>query len=277
MIAHRDPIHRDDSTGTGGKLPRIRLHGIHRSFGEHRVLRGIDLELREGENLVIVGRSGEGKSVLLKIIDGLLEPDQGEVWIDETRVDKASRRELNLLRRRIAMVFQGSALFDSMTVEENVAFPYVEAREYSRTEIRERVVRNLRRVRLTDPSVLEKKPAELSGGMRKRVGVARALSMEPEIILWDEPTTGLDPVTSDAINDLILTVQQETKATSIVVTHDMKCAFKVGNRIALLHRGRFAHDASVKETERTDSPLVRQFINGDAAGPLTEEDHDLAR
>ncbi len=170
------------------------------------------------------------------------------------------------------MFFQGSALFDSMTVEENVAFPYREEKRLSRKEIRERVVENLKRVHLTDPGVLEKKPAELSGGMKKRVGVARALSQEPEIVLWDEPTTGLDPVTADAVNDLIQETQDHTGATSVVVTHDMPSAFKVGDRMALLHKGRIAYEGSIEETRETENPLMRQFIDGTATGPLTEEE-----
>jgi phospholipid/cholesterol/gamma-HCH transport system ATP-binding protein len=249
----------------------IRLVDVHLAFGANRVLRGVDLEVAEGETVVIVGRSGEGKSVLLKTIVGLLQPDKGEIWIGEDRVDQASLKRLNQIRRRIAMVFQGSALFDSMTVEENVAFPYVEESALSKSEIRKRVVENLRRVHLTDPGVLQKKPAELSGGMKKRVGVARALSMRPDILFWDEPTTGLDPVTGDAINDLILETKRATGATSIVVTHDMASAFKVGDRIAMLHQGRILHAASVEETQRTENPIVRQFIKGEAVGPLTEE------
>jgi len=251
--------------------PRIRLRDVHCSFGENRVLRGVNLEVRKGETVIVVGRSGEGKSVLLKTIDGLLKPDRGEVWIDENRMDRLPYRRLGQIRRRIAMVFQGSALFDSMTVEENVAFPYVEERILSHKEIRDRVIQNLQRVQLTDTSVLRLKPAELSGGMKKRVGVARALSQEPEIIFWDEPTTGLDPVTADAVNDLILNVQEVTHATSIVVTHDMASAFKVGDRIAMLHQGRIVHNGSVAETQNSDNPMVRQFVNGEAEGPLTEE------
>lgn len=250
---------------------RIRLRNVHRSFGTKPVLRGVNLDVRKGETVVVVGRSGEGKSVLLKTIDGLLKPDEGEVWIDQYRMDQLPYRQLSRVRRRIAMVFQGSALFDSMTVEENVAFPYVEERMLSRKEIRERVVENLRKVQLTDERILKLKPAELSGGMKKRVGVARALSQEPEVIFWDEPTTGLDPVTADAVNNLILDVQEVTRATSIVVTHDMASAFKVGDRIAMLHRGRIVYDGPVEETRECENPLVRQFVRGEAVGPLTEE------
>jgi len=157
-----------------------------------------------------------------------------------------------------------------MTVEENVAFPYRERRLLADKSIRERVVENLRRVHLVDPGVLRKKPAELSGGMKKRVGVARALSMEPEIILWDEPTTGLDPVTADAINDLILEVQQSTHATSVVVTHDMASVFKVGNRVAMLNQGVIVYTGTVEETRETENPMVSQFVQGRAQGPLTE-------
>ncbi|NUN96217.1 MAG: ATP-binding cassette domain-containing protein [Candidatus Omnitrophica bacterium] len=259
---------------TERRRARIRLADIHLAFGPQPVLRGVSLDVHEGETLVVVGRSGEGKSVLLKTIDGILKPDRGEVWVDQERMDSLRARELSLARRKIAMVFQGAALFDSMTVEENVAFPYVEHGTCRTAEVRERVVENLRRVHLTDPAVFSKKPAELSGGMKKRVGVARALSMEPEIILWDEPTTGLDPVTADAINDLILETQASTRATSVVVTHDMASAFKVGNRVAMLHQGRVVYTGSVEETRATENPLVRQFVEGRASGPLTDGARD---
>ncbi|MCA9423945.1 MAG: ABC transporter ATP-binding protein [Candidatus Omnitrophica bacterium] len=254
--------------------PRIRLEDVHIAFGPNRVLRGVNLRIAKGETLVVVGRSGEGKSVLLKHIIALLRPDRGEVWIDDYRMDTLEMSLLTMVRKKVAMIFQGSALFDSMTVEENVAFPYREEKRLPKKEIRERVVENLRRVHLTDPSVLEKKPAELSGGMKKRVGVARALSMEPEIVLWDEPTTGLDPVTADAINDLIQETQEHTGATSVVVTHDMASAFKVGDRMALLHRGRIVYEGTIEETQDTTHPLMRQFIDGTAVGPLTEEEEE---
>jgi phospholipid/cholesterol/gamma-HCH transport system ATP-binding protein len=251
--------------------PRIRLVDLHIAFGTQQVLKGVHLEVFEGETLVVVGQSGVGKSVLLKIINGILTPDRGEVWVDDQRVDELSTRALSRMRRKIAMVFQGAALFDSLSVADNVAFPYVENTNLPRGEIERRVVENLRRVHLTDPAVLRKKPAELSGGMKKRVGVARALSMEPEIILYDEPTTGLDPVTADAINDLILETQEATHATSVVVTHDMASAFKVGNRVAMLHGGRVVYAGSAEETRTVSNPLVSQFVQGRAEGPLTDE------
>lgn len=260
-------------TPSPANTSRIRFEDVHIAFGSNRVLRGVNLSVRKGETLVVVGRSGEGKSVLLKHVIALLRPDRGEVWIDDYRMDSLEMSTLTLIRKKVAMIFQGSALFDSMTVEENVGFPYLEERRLPRKEIRERVIENLRRVHLTDPGVLEKKPAELSGGMKKRVGVARALSMEPEIVLWDEPTTGLDPVTADAINDLIQETRETTGATSMVVTHDMASAFKVGDRMAMLHRGRIVFEGSMVEAKETDNPLVRQFIEGRATGPLTEEDH----
>ncbi len=257
-------------SGFQERATRIRLVDVHLAFGPQKVLRGVNLEVYEGETLVVVGRSGEGKSVLLKVIDGILKPDQGEVWIDDERIDTLHARALNQVRSKIAMVFQGAALFDSMTVEENVAFPYTESRGLRAREVRNKVIENLRRVHLIDPSVLTKKPAELSGGMKKRVGVARALSVEPQIILWDEPTTGLDPVTADAINDLILETQQHTGATSVVVTHDMASAFKVGNRVAMLHRGTVVYTGSVEETRESINPMVSQFVQGRSQGPLTE-------
>jgi len=250
------------------------LEDVHIAFGANQVLRGVNLRVQKGKTVVVVGRSGEGKSVLLKHIIALLKPDRGEVWIDDYRMDTLELGVLTMIRKKVAMIFQGSALFDSMTVEENVAFPYREEKRLSNNEIRERVIENLRRVHLTDPGVLEKKPAELSGGMKKRVGVARALSMEPEIVLWDEPTTGLDPVTADAINDLIQETQDHTGATSVVVTHDMASAFKVGDRMALLHRGGIVYEGSIEETRDTVHPLMRQFIDGTATGPLTEGEEE---
>lgn len=269
MISGNDSL---QTTASGGSSPEvcIRLVDVHLAFGSQRVLRGVNLEILHNETMVVVGRSGEGKSVLLKVIDGILKPDKGEVWIEDQRIDTLTPRALNEFRRRIAMVFQGAALFDSMTVEENVAFPYRERRLLAERSIRERVVENLQRVHLIDPGVLRKKPAELSGGMKKRVGVARALSMEPEIILWDEPTTGLDPVTADAINDLILETQQSIRSTSVVVTHDMASAFKVGNRFAMLHQGVIVYTDTVDKTRTTENPLVSQFVQGRAQGPLTE-------
>jgi len=258
-----------------GTPVRIRLIDIHVGFGDQPVLKGVNLEVYEGETLVVVGRSGEGKTVLLKIIDGLLQPERGEVWIDNVRTDTLSPRQLIPFRRKIAMVFQGSALFDSMTVAENVAFPYQEKKSTSAADLRDRVHNNLRRVHLDDASVLEKKPAELSGGMKKRVGVARALSVEPEIILYDEPTTGLDPVTADAINDLILETQASTNATSVVVTHDMASAFKVGDRVAMLHGGQVVYVGGVEETQTSTNPMVNQFVEGNAVGPLTEGGEEI--
>lgn len=264
------PLPMETSPPVQERAKRIRLSDVHLAFGPQKVLKGVNLEVLEGETLVVVGRSGEGKSVLLKVIDGILKPDRGEVWIDEEKINSLRARVLNQIRSKIAMVFQGAALFDSMTVEENVAFPYTESRGLKAREVRDQVVENLRRVHLIDPSVLSKKPAELSGGMKKRVGVARALSVEPQIILWDEPTTGLDPVTADAINDLILETQQHTGATSVVVTHDMASAFKVGNRVAMLHRGTVVYTGSVDETRESTNPMVSQFVQGRSQGPLTE-------
>jgi phospholipid/cholesterol/gamma-HCH transport system ATP-binding protein len=244
----------------------IEVRGIHKAFGALSVLRGVDLDVRSGETLVILGQSGGGKSVLLKVIAGLLEPDQGTVRIDgkgrgDLGVDEAETAAL-----RFAYLFQGAALFDSLTVGENVTFALRRFTRKSREELRAIAEERLEWVGLR--GIQDKKPAELSGGMRKRVGLARAIAMDPAYVLYDEPTTGLDPISSDAIAELILSLQSRLKSTSIVVTHDMALAFKVGDRLCLLNQGRM-HAAADREAFRSmEDETVQQFIHGRATGPI---------
>lgn len=244
----------------------ITLQGVTKTFQGRRVLDGLDFSIARGETVVIIGRSGEGKSVLLKHIVRLLEPDAGSIWVDGAEVTTLPREGLFGLRKRFGMLFQGAALFDSMTICENVGLGLSEHSGLPPDAVRERACRCLAMVGLAQ--VEDKLPSELSGGMKKRAGLARAIAMEPDYILYDEPTTGLDPITSDAINDLILKLQRELHVTSVVVTHDMASAFKIADRVAMLSRGRMIYAGSVDEIRNTDHPMVRQFIEGSAQGPL---------
>ncbi|PJA27850.1 MAG: ABC transporter ATP-binding protein [candidate division Zixibacteria bacterium CG_4_9_14_3_um_filter_46_8] len=244
----------------------IELINLHKSFGKKKVLDGASLTINKGETLTIIGRSGVGKSVMLKHIIRLLEPDSGDVLIDGQNVLAFSRKELMAFRRRFGMLFQGAALFDSMTVDENVGLSLREHTEIPEPEIREIVSKKLRSVGLKDVEHL--KPAELSGGMKKRVGLARAIAMNPEYILYDEPTTGLDPIMADAINELIIRMREELNVTSICVTHDMVSAYKISDRIAMIYEGKIIFTGSPDEVKSTDNPIVQQFIQGKAEGPI---------
>lgn len=244
----------------------ITLSGLSKRFGEQTVLRGVDLHIARGEQRVILGKSGQGKSVLLKLMVGLLMPDEGSVLVDGQEVTRLSRRGLFSLRRRFGMVFQGGALFDSMSVGENIALALREHTNDSEARVRERVQAALIQVGLEQS--YEKMPSELSGGMRKRASLARAIVTEPEYILYDEPTTGLDPISADAINLLIRRLDEELGITSIVVTHDMVSAFKVGRRFALLNEGRIIFEGSSREAQATTEGPMRQFIDGTSEGPL---------
>lgn len=241
----------------------IRLVEVHKSFGPKRVLAGFTLDVVEGETMVIIGYSGTGKSVAAKHIVGLLEPDSGEVWVDGLEVPALPRRELYALRARIGYVFQFAALFDSLTIGENVAMGLRKQKELEEAEIAERVHEALSLVDL--PDAAPRFPAELSGGMRKRVGIARAIALRPKYLLYDEPTTGLDPVTSAIIDQLMLRMQRQLGVTSIVITHDMNSAYRVGTRIAMLYEGRVRQVGTVEEIRRTGDPVVRQFIEGRAS------------
>ena len=239
----------------------IILDDVHKSFGENRVLRGFSLEVKEGETMVIIGFSGSGKSVAIKHIVGLLEPDQGRVFVDGQEVQTLTRQELYKLRAQIGYVFQFAALFDSLTVADNVAMGLRKQGLLTEPEIHERVHEALELVDLAD-DVGVRLPAELSGGMRKRVGIARAIALRPKYLLYDEPTTGLDPVTSAIIDQLMVRMQKQLGVTGIVITHDMRSAYTVGTRIAMLYEGQVRQVGTVDEIKQTKDPVVRQFIEG---------------
>jgi phospholipid/cholesterol/gamma-HCH transport system ATP-binding protein len=238
----------------------IEVRNLSKSFGSHRVLDGVSFRVEPGESVVIIGRSGGGKSILLKNLIGLIQPDSGEVLIDGQTISTMNERELLRVRRRFGMLFQGAALFDSLTVAENVGFVLLRERKLSPAEIDQRVGEALEMVEL--PGIQNKKPAELSGGMKKRVGLARAIVYRPEIVLYDEPTTGLDPIVSDSIDQLIARVNQHLKVTSVVVTHDMRSARRVGQRILLLHDKRIYVSDTPENIFRSNDPVVYQFVNG---------------
>ena len=236
----------------------ISVKNVHKSFGKKKVLDGLDLEVPRGETVVIMGRSGSGKSVLLKLIAGLIPLDAGEIWFDNTEISKLKTKEMNVLRQKIGMLFQSAALFDSMTVAENVAFMLDQHTNYTEQEMLRIVDEKLELVDLE--GVQNLRPAELSGGMRKRVGLARALAFNPEVIFYDEPTTGLDPVTCTEINQLIIDLHERLKVTSIVVTHDMHSAFSVGTRMVMIHEGRRLAHGTPDEIINIDDPILQQFV-----------------
>ncbi len=244
----------------------IEIVDLKKSFNGKKVLDGVNLKIERGKITVIIGRSGEGKSVLLKHIIGLLKPDSGSIYLDGIDITKLDEKELNRIRRRFGMLFQGSALFDSMTVEENVAFPLVEHTDLPMEEIRAVVREKLRLVGLV--GVEKMMPADLSGGMKKRVALARAIAMDPEIVLFDEPTTGLDPIMSDAIARLILDTQRNLHTTYVVITHDIPLTYKIADCVAMLHQGKIIECGTVEEIRRTSNPVVRQFLEGRAEGPI---------
>src|SRR5512132_2002690 len=238
----------------------IQLVDVYKAFGSKKILQGFSLDVPEGETMVIIGYSGTGKSVAIKHIVGLLEPDAGTVFVDGLEVPKLPRRELYKLRARIGYVFQFAALFDSMTVGENVAMGLRKQNELDEREISERVNEALDLVDL--PDAAPRFPAELSGGMRKRVGIARAIALRPKYILYDEPTTGLDPVTSAVIDELMVRMRKKLGVTSIVITHDMKSAYRVGSRIAMLYEGKVRQVGDVETIRHSRDPVVRQFVEG---------------
>ncbi|MEM1109859.1 MAG: ATP-binding cassette domain-containing protein [Planctomycetota bacterium] len=263
-----------NATSTAGpktEEPIIRLRGLHKRFGPMAVLNGLDLDFRPGETTVILGPSGTGKSVTLKHIVGLLQPDAGEVYFHEHRVDRLKERDLVDLRKRIGFLFQMGAMFDSMTVGQNVEFPLVEHTNMTRRQRAEKVDRLLKMVGLGKTQ--DKMPADLSGGQRKRAALARAIALEPEVMLYDEPTTGLDPIRSDVINELILALTKQLGMTSIVVTHDMNSANKVADRMVLLYEGQVAADSDPCTFRNSQSELVQRFIRGQA----DQQDIELIR
>ena len=244
----------------------IRIRGLRKRLGGRAVLDGVDLDIQDGECVVVIGRSGTGKSVLLKHILGLMTADEGSIQIDGVEIVGMSERELDEVRQKFGMLFQGAALFDSLTVGENVGLGLREHGRLSDDEIRKRVSERLDWVGLE--GVEDTKPASLSGGMRKRVGLARAIAMDPRYILYDEPTTGLDPIMADAIDSLIRGMQKRLGVTTIVVTHDLDSAFKVGDRFAMLHEGKIVFFGNAQETRSGSNAMVKQFIEGSSTGPI---------
>ncbi|MGH7714214.1 MAG: ABC transporter ATP-binding protein [Gemmatimonadaceae bacterium] len=240
----------------------IQLENVHKAFGRKKVLQGFSLDVNEGETMVIIGYSGSGKSVAIKHIVGLLTPDQGTVFVDDAEVPRLPRQDLYELRGRIGYVFQFAALFDSLTIGENVAMALRKHDNLSEEQIKDRVHEVLELVDL--PNVTDRYPAELSGGMRKRVGIARAIAARPKYILYDEPTTGLDPVTSAVIDEMMIRMRDRLGVTSVVITHDMRSAYRVGTRIAMLYEGKLRQVGTVEEIQKTRDPVVRQFVEGRA-------------
>lgn len=249
--------------------PIVRLVNVHKSFGPLKVLRGITLDIYRGQTTVVLGPSGAGKSVLLKLIVGLLRPDRGEVWFEDKRVDRMRESELVEVRKKIGFLFQMGALFDSMTVGENICFPLVEHTALNEEERLERCRKVLRIVGLG--GIENKMPAELSGGQRKRVALARAIVLEPELVLYDEPTTGLDPIRADVINELILVLTRQLGITGIVVTHDIASATKIADRMLMLYDGRIIADGSPESFRRSSDQLVQRFMEGRADEADLEE------
>jgi phospholipid/cholesterol/gamma-HCH transport system ATP-binding protein len=245
-------------------LPMITVRSLAKKIGQQEILRGVDLEVATGETLAIIGRSGGGKSVLLKHLVGLMEPDAGEIWIEGKNITGMNERQLGAIRRKVGILFQGGALFDSMTVEENIAFPLREAGERNPNVLRAKVDEMLEVMEMEGEQT--KMPVSLSGGMKKRVGLARSIIRRPSCVLYDEPTSGLDPVVADSINRLIRRLQQRFGMTSIVVTHDMKSAFDVADRIAYLHEGRIYFHGTSAELQESSDPLIQDFLLGRSDG-----------
>lgn len=238
----------------------IQVRQLRKSFGPQAVLDGVDLSVDKGESVVIIGRSGGGKSILLKHLIGLLSPEAGDVLIDGKSIARMNERQLLVVRRNFGMLFQGAALFDSLTVAENVGFVLQRERKLTAIEIARKVNEALEMVDLAGTQ--EKKPAELSGGMRKRVGLARAIIYQPEIVLYDEPTTGLDPIVADSIDQLIVRIREQMAVTTVAVTHDMRSARRIGQRILMLHNGRVHFTGTPDETFQSKDPVVYRFVNG---------------
>ena len=248
----------------------IEIINLCKSFNDNKVLDNLNLNIRSGETTVIIGRSGCGKSVLLKHIVGLLKPDSGQIIIDGTDITRIGQKGLNNFRMKFGMLFQGAALFDSLTIGENVGFALLEHSDMPKIDIYKRVKECLAMVGLS--GIEELKPAELSGGMRKRVGLARSICINPEIILYDEPTTGIDPIMGDAINELIIQLHDKLKVTSVAVTHDIVSAYKIADRVTMLYEGKIIAGGSPDEIKNTPNPVVHQFITGAAHGPITEKE-----
>jgi len=250
--------------------PKIELRGVKKRFGPKVVLDGIDLTLERGSSLVVIGGSGTGKSVTIKCVLGILRPDSGQIFVDGEDVTHLRGRAREAMLRKFGMLFQGSALFDSLTVWENVAFGLIQGRGMARKQARDIAIQKLAKVGL-GPEVASLSPAELSGGMQKRVGLARAIAADPEIIFFDEPTTGLDPIMADVINELIVDTVKDVGATTLSITHDMVSARKIADRIAMLYKGKIIWDGATKDIDRSGNAFVDQFIHGSAEGPIKME------
>ncbi|MFZ2196713.1 MAG: ABC transporter ATP-binding protein [Thermodesulfovibrionales bacterium] len=253
----------------------IKLIGLYKTFAANKVLQGLGLEVGKGESRVIIGGSGSGKSVILKHIIGILKPDKGDVFIEGVNITTLQENELYEVRKKFGMLFQMAALFDSMNIWENVGFALMRQKNMKLKDVKEIAIEKLKMVGLVGVENLS--PAELSGGMKKRVGLARAIAHEPEILLYDEPTTGLDPITADAINDLIVEMRERLSVTSVAITHDMNSAYKIADRISMLYEGKIIQTGSPSEIKNTENPVVRQFITGSAVGPIKIEGVDLER
>ena len=258
----------EKSCRRGSEETMILVKDVYKSFGSNHVLRGLNLEVKCGESMVVIGGSGTGKSVLIKCIIGLLRHDRGEIFVDGQEISHLDEEQWNELRKKFGMLFQRDALFDSMSVWENVGFGLRRHTHRSDDEIRGIAVEKLKLVGLENIERLM--PAELSGGMRKRVSLARAIAMEPAILLYDEPTTGLDPIMANVINDLIVTMREKLEVTSIAITHDMNSAYRIGDRIAMLYKGEIIEVGTPDEIKSSSDPIVQQFIQGEIEGPITQ-------
>ncbi len=253
-----------------GEELKVQMTDVHKAFGKKVVLDGVDLQVKKGESLVIIGGSGTGKSVTIKCIQGLLIPESGSIKVDGREIIGLSEKEMEEVNSKTGMLFQGAALFDSLNIWENVAFGLMEGKKMKRAEAKEIAVEKLRQVGLS-PDVAPLYPDELSGGMKKRVGLARAIATNPELIFFDEPTTGLDPIMSDVINDLIRSCVSDLGATSITITHDMSSVRKIADKVAMLYKGKIIWYGAAADIDRTGNPYVEQFINGRADGPIRME------
>jgi len=247
---------------------KIRVVNLHKSFKANHVLRGVHLEVEPGESMVVIGGSGSGKTVLIKCIIGLIRPDEGQIYVDGLEITSLNEQKMNEVRKKFGMLFQGGALFDSMRIWENVGFGLRQQNRLNEEEVKRIASEKLRLVGLKN--IEDLMPAELSGGMKKRVSLARAIAMEPEILLYDEPTTGIDPIMADAINSLIVQMREKLNVTSIAITHDMKSAYKIADRIAMLFQGKIIEVGTTEEIKNSPNPIVQQFIQGKSEGPVTQ-------
>lgn len=249
---------------------KISIRNLHKAFGHKIVLNGVDLDIAEGESLVVIGGSGTGKSVLIKCIQGLIVPDEGSIKVNGKETIGVDRKKAEKMYSKMGMLFQGGALFDSLSVWENVAFGLLENEHMPRKQAKEEAVKYLHQVGL-GADIADLSPSELSGGMQKRVGLARAIATHPEIIFFDEPTTGLDPIMADVINDLIIDSVKKIGASALTITHDMASARKIADRIAMLYHGKIIWQGTVEELDKTDNPYVLQFVHGSSQGPIKVE------